>query len=152
MAIDANITLASLDDLSRHGMLDRARERKIAAEHIERLAVKTPAIHAPVATLSGGNQQKVALARWLATKPRILILDEPTQGIDIGAKADIHGLIARLAAEGAAILLISSELPEVIGLSDRIAIMREGRVVDVLGRAGTTPEAIMHAALKPATA
>jgi rhamnose transport system ATP-binding protein len=152
MPIDANITLASLDRLARHGTLDVAAEKSVAMDYVERLGVKTHALHAAVETLSGGNQQKVALARWLATAPRVLIIDEPTQGIDIGAKAEIHELIARVAADGAAILLISSDLPEVIGLSDRVVVMAAGRIVDVFDHADATQESIMHAALELATA
>jgi rhamnose transport system ATP-binding protein len=152
MPIDANITLASLDRLARHGALDAAAEKSVALDYVEQLGVKTDALHAAVETLSGGNQQKVALARWLATTPRVLIVDEPTHGIDIASKAEIHGLIARLAAEGAAILLISSDLPEVIGLSDRIVVMAAGRIVGGFDRAAATPERIMHAALERAIA
>ena len=126
MPIDANITLASLDALSRPSGLDRGREREIAVDAVRRLGIKTPSTYAPVATLSGGNQQKVALSRWLATKPAVLVLDEPTQGVDVGAKAEIHRLMGDLAAQGVAILMISSEMPEILGMSDRIAVMRGG--------------------------
>jgi ABC-type sugar transport system ATPase subunit len=104
-----------------------------------------------VGTLSGGNQQKVALSRWLATNPSVLILDEPTQGIDIGAKAEIHALIGDLAAQGMAVLMISSELPEILGMSDRIAVMHEGRIVGVLDRAEATQEKILNLALGHST-
>ena len=110
-------------------------------------AIRTPSIEAPVGTLSGGNQQKVALARWLATKPRLLILDEPTQGVDIGAKAEIHRLIRALAADGLAILLISSELTELLGLAHRIGVMRGGRLVGLLDHAEATEERLMSLAL-----
>ena len=119
MSVAANTALASLGRLgalSRFGLLDRAAERAEAQRFVTDFAIRTPSIDAPVGTLSGGNQQKVALARWLATKPRLLILDEPTQGVDIGAKAEIHRLIRALAADGLAILLISSELTELLGL------------------------------------
>jgi rhamnose transport system ATP-binding protein len=101
----------------------------------------------PVAALSGGNQQKVALARWLATDPAVVILDEPTQGVDVGAKAEIHRLMGDLAERGVAVLMISSELPEVLGMSDRVAVMHGGRVAGVLDRAGATPERVLDLAL-----
>src|SRR5205085_3107123 len=128
MAISDNITLASLDQFSRFAAFDFRREREVAADYVKRLGIKTPSTFAPVATLSGGNQQKVALSRWLALKPAVLILDEPTQGVDVGAKAEIHPLMVELAAQGAAILMISSELPEILGMSDRIAVMRGGTI------------------------
>ncbi|HEV2762943.1 MAG TPA: sugar ABC transporter ATP-binding protein, partial [Pyrinomonadaceae bacterium] len=147
MQIGANITLASLDRLSRYGLLDFRREKEVAADYSRRLGVKTPAIYAPVATLSGGNQQKVALSRWLLTKPKVLILDEPTQGIDVGAKSEIHSLMVDLAAEGVAILMISSELPEILGMSDRVAVMYGGTIVEILDRADATQPKILALAL-----
>lgn len=143
LPIDANISLASLDKLSNVRGVDFARERTLAAEHAVRLGIKTPSIFAPVSELSGGNQQKVALSRWLATEPRVLILDEPTQGIDVGAKAEIHTLMTELAARGVAILMISSELPEILGMSDRIAVMRGGRLTKVLTRDEATAARVM---------
>jgi rhamnose transport system ATP-binding protein len=148
MSIAANTTLAALRDVSRAGVfLDVAHERRLAAQFVERFAVRTPSIDVPVRTLSGGNQQKVALARWLATRPRVLILDEPTQGVDIGAKAEIHRLIVDLAEQGLAILLISSELPEILGMCDRVIVMREGRLAGTLDRAEAAPERILTLAL-----
>lgn len=147
MAISANITLASLDRLAGLGSLDFAREKQLAAEYTQRLGIKTPSIFAPVATLSGGNQQKVALSRWLVTRPSLLILDEPTQGIDVGAKAEVHELMTELAAQGVAILMISSELPEILGMSDRIAVMSGGTIVSTLDRAEATQEKILALAL-----
>jgi rhamnose transport system ATP-binding protein len=147
MPISANLTLASLRRLSRFGAIDFERERGLAAEYVQRLGVKTPSLFAPVSTLSGGNQQKVALGRWLITDPSVLILDEPTQGIDVGAKSEIHMLMTELAERGVAILMISSELPEVLGMSDRIAVMRGGTVVDTLDRAAATQEEILARAL-----
>ena len=143
LPISANITLASLDRLSRLGRLDSRREKEIAVEYARRLAIKTPALFLPVATLSGGNQQKVALSRWLVTRPSVLVLDEPTQGIDVGAKSEIHALMSELAAQGVAILMISSELPEILGMSDRIAVMRAGTLVAVVDRAQATQESVM---------
>jgi len=143
MAIRPNVTLASLDRLSHSGALDFRRETEIAVDYVRRLGVKAPAVYVPVATLSGGNQQKVALGRWLATGPSVLVLDEPTQGIDVGAKSEIHALMSDLAGQGVAILMISSELPEVLGMSDRVAVMRAGTIVGIVDRAEATPEGIM---------
>jgi rhamnose transport system ATP-binding protein len=154
MSICENVTLAALGTLARGrllGALDFRRERALAADYTRRLGVKTRSIHTPVAALSGGNQQKVALSRWLVTAPAVLILDEPTQGIDVGAKAEIHTLMRELVAQGAAILMISSELPEILGLSDRIAVMRGGTVVDVLDRGEATQERILARALAETT-
>jgi rhamnose transport system ATP-binding protein len=147
LAISANITLASLDRLARRGAMDFGQEQQVAVEYTHRLGIKTPSIFAPVATLSGGNQQKVALSRWLVTAPSLLILDEPTQGIDVGAKAEVHQLMTELAAQGVAILMISSELPEILGMSDRIAVMRGGTIVATLDRAEATQENILAFAL-----
>ncbi|MFL6332655.1 MAG: sugar ABC transporter ATP-binding protein [Pyrinomonadaceae bacterium] len=147
MQIGANITLASLDRISRRGVLDFKREKELAGDYARRLGVKTLAIYVPVATLSGGNQQKVALSRWLLTKPSVLILDEPTQGIDVGAKSEIHALMTDLAAEGVAVLMISSELPEILGMSDRVAVMYGGRLVEILDRADATQEKVLALAL-----
>jgi len=147
LSVAANITLASLGGLTRRGMLDVRRERSIATDYMQRFAIKTPSLDARVGTLSGGNQQKVALARWLALSPRVLILDEPTQGVDIGAKAEIHRLIVDLATRGLAILLISSEMPEILGLSDRIAVMRGGTIAGTLARTEATPDSLLSLAL-----
>ena len=147
MPVSENITLAALPKLSRFGALDFRAERELAIEYIRRLDVKTSSILAPVASLSGGNQQKVALSRWLVTKPSVLLLDEPTQGIDVGAKAEIHTLIGELAAQGAAIVMISSELPEILGMSDRIAVMHGGTIVDTLLGTEATQERILARAL-----
>jgi rhamnose transport system ATP-binding protein len=147
LSVAANTSLASLGRLARFGMLDRARERAEAQRYVREFAIRTPSLDAAVGTLSGGNQQKVALARWLATAPRVLILDEPTQGVDIGAKAEIHRVIRTLAGDGLAILLISSELTELLGLAHRIGVMRAGRLVGVLDRAEATEERLMSLAL-----
>jgi len=152
MSVAANTTLASLARVTRRGLLDGARERTTAASFVQRFAIRTPSIEAPVGTLSGGNQQKVALARWLATAPRVLVLDEPTQGVDIGAKTEIHRLIQQLAADGLAILLISSELTELLSLAHRIGVMRGGRLVGLLDRAAASEEAILTLALGHAPA
>jgi rhamnose transport system ATP-binding protein len=147
MAVSANTTLAALDKLSRFGFLDFKQERETAAGYAGRLSIKTSSLFAPVTTLSGGNQQKVALSRWLATQPSVLVLDEPTQGVDVGAKAEIHALMGELAAQGLAILMISSELPEVLGMSDRIAVMQNGTIVGELDRAEATQPKILALAL-----
>src|SRR5581483_6947146 len=147
LSIAANATLAVLGRVSRGGLLDFGREDALAADYARRLGVKAPSVAVPVAALSGGNQQKVALARWLATDPAVVILDEPTQGVDVGAKAEIHALMGDLAARGVAVIMISSELPEVLGMSDRVAVMHGGRVVGVLDRAEATPERVLDLAL-----
>ncbi|MEP6999211.1 MAG: sugar ABC transporter ATP-binding protein [bacterium] len=147
MSVCENITLAALKKLSRFGALDVRQEREVATSYVQRLGVKTASIRSRVSTLSGGNQQKVALSRWLLTKPILLLLDEPTQGIDVGAKAEIHELMMELAAQGVAILMVSSEMPEILGMSDRIAVMYGGTVVTVLDRAEATPERILARAL-----
>ena len=117
---------------------------------IDRLRIRTSGAGAAAGSLSGGNQQKVALARWLATEPAVLILDEPTQGIDVGAKSEIHALMQDLAERGLAIIMISSDLPEILGMSDRIAVMRRGTFAGVLSRAEATPQAILALALEAA--
>jgi rhamnose transport system ATP-binding protein len=147
MSVAANTTLAALRAISRGGFLEFEKERDVARTYLRRFAIKAPSIESAVGTLSGGNQQKVALARWLATQPSVLILDEPTQGVDVGAKAEIHWLIRDLAAQGLAILLISSELPEVLGMSDRVAVMRAGTIVGTLEGRAATPEGVMTLAL-----
>jgi len=145
--ISANITLASLKHLSHLTGMDFGKEKEIAAEYTRRLGVKTPAIYNAVSTLSGGNQQKVALSRWLVTQPSILILDEPTQGVDVGAKAEIHELMMALAEQGVAILMISSDLSEILGMSDRIAVMSCGTIVEILDQADATQDRILSLAL-----
>jgi len=157
LSIADNITLASLrTDLESRkpkivsrelSGLDFGAEREIASDYIRRFGIKTPAVFSPVSTLSGGNQQKVALSRWLATDPKLLILDEPTQGIDVGAKAEIHELMMELVEQGMAILMISSELPEILGMSDRIAVMRNGTICGELNRADATQERLLSIAL-----
>ena len=147
MPVSQNITLAALANLTHFGAFDFGREREIATDYTQRLGVKTASIRSLVSTLSGGNQQKVALSRWLLTRPSVLILDEPTQGIDVGAKSEIHALMADLAEQGVAILMISSELPEILAMSDRIAVMQGGTVVSIVDRADATPERILARAL-----
>jgi len=138
----ANTTLPILERLARFGWVRRRAEAALVIEEFVRLRVRAPHIDFPVVGLSGGNQQKVVLARWLAARCGILILDEPTRGVDVGAKAEIHSLIERLAARGSAVLLVSSELPELLALSTRIVVLRGGRVVGALARAEATEEAV----------
>ena len=147
MPIAANTSLANLTIVSRHGLINRNRERGLALRFLDQLRIKTPSIYTETSSLSGGNQQKVALARWLATNPKILILDEPTQGVDVGSKSEIHGLMMDLAARGLAIIMISSELPEILGMSDRIAVMHQGAIAGVLAREEATQQKIISLAL-----
>ena len=147
MSVASNASLASLENVSRRGLIDRALEQAAAERDVERFRIKTPSVAAEVGTLSGGNQQKVALARWLSTDPSILILDEPTQGVDVGSKAEIHSLMQTLAEQGLAIVMISSELPEILGMSDRIAVMRAGRIRGIIERADATQAAVLALAL-----
>ncbi len=142
MSVLHNFSLAALGALSHAGFIDRASERRMAEEGVTRFGVKTSSVDEIAGRLSGGNQQKIVLGKWLANNPKLLILDEPTRGIDVGAKAEIHRLMSELAAEGVAILMISSELPEVLGMSDRVLVMREGRLVAEFDRAAATSEAV----------
>jgi rhamnose transport system ATP-binding protein len=147
MSVAANASLANLGGVSRAGLIDRAAERRNARSYVETLRIKTSSIDADVGSLSGGNQQKVALARWLGTGPSVLILDEPTQGVDVGSKAEIHTLMGALVARGVAIVMISSELPEILGMSDRVAVMRAGRIAGFLPREQCTQDAILALAV-----
>jgi ABC-type sugar transport system ATPase subunit len=146
LPVRENISLANLGKISRGGFVRRGAERSIAQRFIEALQIRTPGMEQKVVNLSGGNQQKVVLAKWLALSPKILIVDEPTRGIDVGAKAEVHRLLSRLARQGVGILMISSELPEILGMSDRILIMREGRIAGELSRAEANQEALMSLA------
>lgn len=139
-----NLTLPLLGRLSRAGWVRARAEAALVRETFQRLRVRASSPEAPAAALSGGNQQKLVLARWLAAQCRVLLLDEPTRGVDVGAKAEIHGLIDELARSGAAVLLISSELPEVLNLSTRLLVMREGRLVGELSREQAQPEAVLR--------
>ncbi|MEU9002415.1 sugar ABC transporter ATP-binding protein [Streptomyces sp. NPDC048551] len=146
-SIRDNTSLVSLDRLRRWRFVRRRQEKAVAQDFSDRLRVRAPSIEHEVRKLSGGNQQKVVLARWLLRKPKVLILDEPTRGIDIGAKAEIYRIIADLAREGVALLVISSELPEVLGLADRVVVMQNGRITGELDRARATEEAILNLAM-----
>jgi rhamnose transport system ATP-binding protein len=152
LPVAANLTLAALGTVSHGGWLDARAERTTAARLVDALGVRTASLETPVRQLSGGNQQKVALGRWLVRVPHVLVLDEPTQGVDVGAKAEIHRLIGDLAAKGLGVLLISSELPEILGISDRILVMRQGQVVAHFDRAVADAESVMAAAFGRAPA
>ena len=147
MPITANCSLANLAAVSRAGLISETRECALAERYIGQLRVKTQSAHAVGGALSGGNQQKVALARWLAIEPTVLILDEPTQGVDVGSKSEIHKLMCDLAEAGLAIIMISSELPEILGMSDRIAVMHGGTIAGFLSRAKATQAKILSLAL-----
>jgi rhamnose transport system ATP-binding protein len=147
LSIAANTSLSSLGQVSHHGLIDSGEEHTLAQRYADQLHVKAPSVDVTAGTLSGGNQQKVALARWLATKPRVLILDEPTQGVDVGSKSEIHGIMMDLAADGMAVVMISSELPEVLGMSDLIVVMKTGSIAGELSRAEATQEKILRLAL-----
>jgi rhamnose transport system ATP-binding protein len=147
LPLTMNTTLATLRSVSKRGLINTLREDEITRSYVNRLQVKTPSVHTEAGMLSGGNQQKIAIARWLAADPDVIILDEPTQGIDVGAKAEIHSLMVDLAAQGKAIIMISSELPEILGMSDRIVVMHEGSVAGVLNREDATQHSILSLAL-----
>ena len=147
MSVQDNITLPSLPRYASGGLISASRETAAAQAAATALRVKTPSVRSPVRNLSGGNQQKVVLAKWLSLEPKLMIFDEPTRGIDVGAKAEIYELMRGLAREGVAILMISSDMEEVLNLSDRIAVMHEGRVSGVLSRAAASEEAVMRLAV-----
>ena len=153
LPVGTNLNLPSYRRLSAFGLVRTGLEAQNAAAQISSLNVRTPSAARPVGKLSGGNQQKVVVGKWLASEPKVLIIDEPTRGVDVGAKAEIHRLITQLAAErGLAILMISSELPEILGMSDRVLVMRGGRIVDEFTRAEATPEAVGAAMMSGAAA
>jgi rhamnose transport system ATP-binding protein len=148
MSIFANVTLPILRRyLNRLGLVRTSLEKRTANAFRAQLAIRTPSVDLEVAKLSGGNQQKVMLSKWLNTDPSILILDEPTRGVDVGSKAEVHAIIAQLAAEGIGVIVISSDLPEVLALSDRVLVMREGRQMAILDRAEANQETVMTAAM-----
>jgi len=147
MSVAANVSLSTLTQVSANGLIDISAENARAASFVDRLRIKTPSVTTAVEALSGGNQQKVALARWLSAKPSVLILDEPTQGVDVGAKSEIHQIMETLAESGVAILLISSELPELLAMADRIAVMRGGALAGILDRADAEPHKVLALAL-----
>ena len=147
MNVRENITLPALASCTRFGVVRRAVESQAAEAVARMVTVRTPTVEAPVATLSGGNQQKVVLGKWLARRPRAIVFDEPTQGVDVGAKAEIHRLVRRLAGDGAAVIMISSDMDEIVAESDRVAVMHEGRITGILDREACTPESIMQLAV-----
>lgn len=142
-----NMSLASLESYSRAGFVDEGKERSAVQSFVDRFRVKTPSLNRQIKFLSGGNQQKVLLARWLMRGLRIIVVDEPTRGIDVGAKSEIFALIDQLAAEGLAVIMMTSEMPELLGLSDRIAVMAEGRITAIMNRDDATQENILNAAI-----
>jgi ribose transport system ATP-binding protein/rhamnose transport system ATP-binding protein len=150
-AILSNATLPTIDRATVGGLISQTKELALVRPDLDRMKLRFRSYDQPVKTLSGGNQQKVVLAKWLATKPRLLILDEPTQGVDVQTKAEVHSLIADLAKDGMAIILISSELPELLGMSDRILVLREGRIRDEMERAAASPERVLKAATDAVT-
>ncbi len=149
MSVAQNISMAILQRLSNAlGVLNVKEENTLARQHVESLSIATPGVGQTVRNLSGGNQQKVVLAKWLSTKPKVLIMDEPTRGIDVGAKAEVHALMSQLAKQGIGILMISSEMPEIIGMSDRVIVLCQGRITGEFSRTEATQEQIMTAATK----
>jgi rhamnose transport system ATP-binding protein len=147
LPIFQNVTLPSLRKTSRNGFLRLAQEFALSRRYTERLDLRAASLDQDVGLLSGGNQQKVMIAKWLATEPRVIILDEPTKGIDIGSKAAVHAFMAELAAQGLAVIMVSSEIPEVLGMSDRVIVMREGRIVGEFEGDAMTPETLVAAAI-----
>ena len=147
LPIVQNVSLPSLKKTSRQGFLQMAEEFALTRKYTERLDLRAASLSQNAGTLSGGNQQKVVIAKWLATQPKVIILDEPTKGIDIGSKAAVHAFMAELVAEGLAVIMVSSELPEVMGMSDRIVVMRAGRIDAILDNQGLTADALVKRAI-----
>ena len=147
-SIKVNTSLANLNAISSHTVIDSDKEYAVAEDYRKKLSIKTPSVEQLVGNLSGGNQQKVLLAKWMFAEPDILLLDEPTRGIDVGAKYEIYCIINDLAAAGKCVVLISSELPEVLGMSDRIYIMNEARIVGEMKAEDATQESIMQVILR----
>ncbi|TCT39850.1 sugar ABC transporter ATP-binding protein [Martelella mediterranea] len=146
MPIFQNVTLPSLQNVSHKGFVKMAEEFALAREYTERLDLRAASLDQPVGNLSGGNQQKVVIAKWLATSPKVIILDEPTKGIDIGSKSAVHAFMSELASRGLSIIMVSSEIPEILGMSDRVIVMREGRIVSQLSRAEMSAERLVRSA------
>jgi rhamnose transport system ATP-binding protein len=146
LSVERNVALTRLQAIGRMGVVGAGAEQRLARSWAERLQIKLHRFSDPVGYLSGGNQQKVVLGKWLATDPKLMIIDEPTRGIDVGTKAEVHRLMSELAAEGLAVLMISSELPEVLGMADRVLVMREGRLVAELSREEANEETVVRAA------
>jgi putative multiple sugar transport system ATP-binding protein len=146
--IKHNVTLANLEDVSRNSVVDEQKELQIAGKYRKDLKIRCSGVFQTTGNLSGGNQQKVVLSKWLFSGPDILILDEPTRGIDVGAKYEIYGIINQLADAGKAVIVISSEMPELLGISDRIYVMNDGRFVDEMPAKEATQEKIMRSIMK----
>jgi ABC-type sugar transport system ATPase subunit len=146
MSVSKNVTLPIVSQFARSGWLREEVERAATQEYVERLRIILREVSQPVRELSGGNQQKVVLSKWLLTRPKVIILDEPTRGVDIGAKAEVHRLMGELAAQGIGILMISSELPEILAMSDRVLVMHEGRLAAHLDHGEMSAKRIMAAA------
>jgi ribose transport system ATP-binding protein len=144
LSVRQNISMPMLKALSSLNVLSLRKEQRLAESYVSKLAIKTPTIEQKATFLSGGNQQRVVIAKWLATQPKLLIVDEPTRGVDVGAKSEIHALLCDLAREGMAIMMISSDLPEVLAMSDRVLVMRKGSIAADLPASGATQEVIMH--------
>lgn len=147
MSVKENMSLTALAHLSHYGRIDKARENMVVTDFIELFNIKPPNSDKIIGELSGGNQQKVAIAKGLMTRPNVLILDEPTRGVDVGAKKEIYQLINKFKAEGLSIILVSSDMPEVLGMSDRILVMREGRISGEFSRQEATQEKLLAAAI-----
>jgi ABC-type sugar transport system, ATPase component len=143
LSVLKNTVLPNLERMSRAGWLDQAQMAREAQDYVSRLNIRTPSLQQKAMFLSGGNQQKVVLAKWLMSNPKVLILDEPTRGIDVGAKSEIYALMSQLARAGMGIIMISSEMPEILAMSDRILVMCEGRMTGILNRDEATQERIM---------
>jgi ribose transport system ATP-binding protein len=152
LPIANNIVMAIISKISSFGIINRKKEDEFANRYVNQLSIRTPSIHQPVQYLSGGNQQRVVIAKWLATNPKLLLVDEPTRGIDVGAKAEIHALLNELAKNGVAILMISSELPEILAMSDRILVMHQGQLKAELSGKKATEEEVMRYAIGHAIA
>jgi putative multiple sugar transport system ATP-binding protein len=146
--IKHNVTLANLPGVSKRGVIDDMREMSVANDYRKKTNIRASSVYQLTGNLSGGNQQKVVLSKWLFADPEVLILDEPTRGIDVGAKYEIYTIIARLAAEGKAIIVISSEMPELLGITDRIYVMNEGRIVGEMAASQASQEKIMRAIVR----
>jgi ribose transport system ATP-binding protein len=144
--VEKNIALPNLDSLSSNSFVNRGKMRALATTFVSKLNIRTPSLEQRLLNLSGGNQQKVVLAKWLASNPKVLILDEPTRGIDVGAKAEVYAIMNDLVQQGIGIIMISSEMPEILAMSDRILVMYEGRIMGELTRAEATQERIMSLA------
>jgi ribose transport system ATP-binding protein len=147
LSVQSNVCLASLEQFSKFGVISIKKEVQAASKYVKDLRIKTPGLNQKVLFLSGGNQQKVVVSKWLCSNAKVLIFDEPTRGIDVGSKVEIYQLMNRLTASGVGILMISSELPEILGMSDRVMIMREGSIAGIYNTDGITQEKILQHAL-----